>query len=112
MEASAGLLFREDPRYFRVPDRPFKARVGNVVRLTFSARGGGGGVRPAYARSIAIVGGNFLSNTWRVPSEANPQHALLRASEGFAGRMAANAFTEFWPDIEKHVLHKRTLDNR
>ncbi len=30
MEAGAGLILREDPRYFRVPDRPLKHRVGNV----------------------------------------------------------------------------------
>lgn len=35
IEASASLILREDPRYFRVPGRTFKARVGNVVRLTF-----------------------------------------------------------------------------
>jgi hypothetical protein len=32
IEAGVGLILREDPRYFRVPDHPFKARVGNVVR--------------------------------------------------------------------------------
>ena len=94
IEASAGLVLREDPRYFPVPDQPFRARVGNVVRLTFAARGGDGGFKPAYARYMAILGSNFVSNTWRVGSEANTQDALLRASEGFAGRMAANAFEE------------------
>jgi hypothetical protein len=54
-----------------------------------------------------FLGSSFLSNTWRVQSEANMQDALLRASEGFVGRMAANAFAEFWPDIKMHVFHKR-----
>jgi hypothetical protein len=107
IEASAGLVLREDPRYFRVPDQPFRARVGNVVRLIFAARGGDGGFRPAYARYMAILGSNFVSNTWRVRNEANAQDALLRASNGFAGRMAANAFEEFWPDVKKIVFHKR-----
>jgi hypothetical protein len=107
IEASAGLMLREDPRYFRVPGQAYKARVGNVVRLTFVARGNDGRLGPAYARYMAIVGGNFLSNTWRVHSEANPESALLRASEGFAGRMAANAFEEFWPDVKRHIFHKR-----
>jgi hypothetical protein len=106
IEASASLMFREDPRYFRVPNRAFKARVGNAVRLTFAARGHNGSVGPAYARYVAIFGSSFLSNTWRVPSEANTQDALLRASEGFAGRLAANAFAEFWPDIKRHVFRK------
>jgi hypothetical protein len=54
---------------------------------------------------MAIIG-SFLSNTWRVHSEANTQDALLRVSEGFAGRLAANAFAEFWPDINRHVFRK------
>ena len=99
-------MLREDPRYFRVPDRRFKARIGNVAQLTFTARNDNGSFRPAYARYTAIVGSNFLSNTWRVHSEANTHDALLRASEAIAGRMASNAFSEFWPDIKKHILRK------
>ena len=106
IEASVGLMLREDPRYFRVADRPLKARVGNVVRLTFAARSDDGSYGPAYARYMAICGNNFLSNTWRVQSEANTQDALLRTAEGFAGRMAVNAFEEFWPDVKKRVFHK------
>jgi hypothetical protein len=106
IEASAGLILREDPRYFRVPDRPFVARVGNVVRLTFAARGDDGSFGPAYARYSAIFGNNALSDIWRVHSESNAQGALLRTSEGFAGHMAANAFQEFWPSIEDRIFHK------
>ena len=107
MEASGGLVLREDPRYFRVPQQPFRARVGNVVRLTFLARSRDDGVKPAYARYVGVFGSNFLSNIWRVRSEANAQDALLRSSEGLAGRMAANAFGEFWPDLKKYFFHKR-----
>jgi hypothetical protein len=106
IEAGVGLILREDPRYFRVPDRPFQARVGNVVRLAFAARGGSGSFGPAYARYMTILGDNFLSNSWRVRSEANSHDALLRASEGFGGVLAGNAFEEFWPDIKKLVFHK------
>jgi hypothetical protein len=107
MEASGGLVLREDPRYFRVPQQPVRARVGNVVRLTFLTRNRDDGLKPAYARYVGVFGSNFLSNTWRVSSEANAQNALLRSSEGLAGRMAANAFGEFWPDLKKYLFHKR-----
>ena len=106
IEAGVGLILREDPHYFRVPDRPLKARIGNVVRLAFAARGGNKKFRPASARTVAIFGNNFLSDTWRAHSEANAQDALLRTSEGFAGRMAANAFEEFWPDVKRLVFRK------
>jgi len=107
IEASAGLVLHEDPRYFRAPNQTFKARVGNVARLTLLARGRNGGFGPAYARYVAIAGSNFLSNAWHAPSEANTRDALLRSSEGFAGHMAANGFAEFWPDVKKYIFHAR-----
>ena len=106
IEASVGSILREDPRYFRVEDRPFKARIRNVVRLTFLARRTDGSYGLAYARYIAVSGNNFLSNTWRSQSEANLHDALLRTAEGFAGRMADNAFEEFWPTVKARIFHK------
>lgn len=79
IEAGVGLILREDPRYFRVPDRPFKARIGNVIRLTFAARGHAGSFGPAYARYMAILGTNFLSNTWRVHSTEAVNQSLKKA---------------------------------
>jgi len=107
IEAGACLILREDPRYFRIADQPFRARVRNVVRLAFAARGGKGSLKPAYARYIALFGTNLLSNSWRVNSEANKHDALLRSAEGFGGLLAGNAFEEFWPDVKKRLFHKR-----
>jgi len=107
IEGGVGLILREDPRYFRVPDQPFKARVRNVLRLAFAAKGGEDGFKPAYARYVAVFGTNFLSNSWRVNSEANTHDALLRGAEGIGGILAANAFEEFWPDVKKRLFHKR-----
>jgi hypothetical protein len=107
MEAGVGRMLREDPRYFRVPQRPLKSRIGNVARLTFTARDYDGSFGPAYARYVATFGNEFLSNTWRVQSEANSHGALLRTAGDFAGRMAANAWDEFWPDVKKRFSRKR-----
>ena len=78
-----------------------------MVRACNSNRHDDGSFGPAYARYLAISGNNFLSNTWRIHSEANVQDALLRTAEGFAGRMAVNAFEEFWPEVKRRVFHPR-----
>ena len=104
MEAGIGSLWEEDPRYFRIPDEPFKSRLRNVVKQTFRARRNDGSFGPAYARFVAVTGSNFLSNTWRVESESNTHDALIRTFEGFAGRMAANAYEEFWPDLKQRAF--------
>jgi len=107
MEAGIGSLWGEDPHYFRVPEEPIGSRVRNIVKQTFYARRREGDFAPAYARYTAVAGNNFLSNEWRVSSEANTHDALIRTGEGFAGRMAANAWEEFWPDIDRRLFHHK-----
>lgn len=105
MEAGLGSLWGEDPRYFRDPDDSIGVRIGHAMKATFTAYDRKGNVMPAYARYIAIPGNNFLSNTWRADSEANSRSAAIRSVYGVLGRMGGNAFTEFWPDLEKWAFH-------
>jgi hypothetical protein len=107
MEAGLGAIWGEDPRYFQSKDRTVKGRILNSVFKTFEARQRDGSFGPAYARFIATPGNNFLSNTWRADSEATSKDAALRTLWGFLGRMGGNAFQEFWPDVSKHVLHRK-----
>ncbi len=107
MEAGLGSLWGEDPRYFRSEGKDFKGRVGHIVKSTFLSYDSQGNSRPAYARYMAISGSNFLSNTWRVESESHASDALMRTMSGFLGRMAGNAFMEFWPDVKQRVFKKK-----
>jgi hypothetical protein len=101
MEASLGALWGEDPRYFRAPKRPVKARVKNVLDLTFRAYRPDDERHLAWARYTAIVGNNFLSNTWRVPSEDSVESALLRSLEGVGARALSNGVKEFAPELAR-----------
>ena len=106
VEASLGVLWGEDPRYFRAARRPFKQRVKNVVDLTFRSYRKDGERYPAYARFAGDFGNNFLSNTWRVSSEADWQHALVRSAEGIGNRAISNTYNEFSPDLWR-LLRRR-----
>ncbi len=105
MEIGLGSIWGEDPRYFPVPDKPFGARVKNVIWRAFETRRSDGRFAPAYARFIAIPGTNFLANTWWPNSQADTEHALLRTAEGFGTKMANNAWDEFWPDVKARIFH-------
>ena len=107
IEASAGALWGEDPRYFRVNRLSFKNRVRNVALTTFVASRKDGHFAPAYARYLATAGNNFLSNEWRPHSEANTQNAISRTLWGFVGRMGSSAFIEFWPDVRTRIFHNK-----
>lgn len=106
IEATLGAAWSEDPRYFHTVHDTFGDRVKNVADLTFRAYHDDGERHPAYARIIAIFGNNFLSNTWRVQSEADWQHAMIRSAEGFGGRFVSNAVSEFFPQVWRKVRKK------
>lgn len=106
IEATVGSLWGEDPRYFLSPQHGFRSRTKYVIRSTFLAPREDGHWHPAYARYIGNVGNNFLSNTWRVPSERGPGDAAVRCVWGVASQMANNAFLEFWPDVKRKVFGK------
>jgi hypothetical protein len=107
MEAGLGALWQEDPRYFRAEDHAFQGRMKHIVVMTFAARREHGHLAPAYARFISIPASNFLSNTWRADSVATTGDATRRTALGFVGRMGSNAFAEFWPDVKRHIFHKK-----
>ena len=106
MEATLGSLWGEDPRYFRTENQPFKKRVVNVIDLTFRAYRDDGQRHFAYARMAGNVGNNFLSNTWRVPSESNWSDASIRVLEGIGGKAVGNAVYEFLPTVVKWLRGK------
>jgi len=106
IEATLGAAWSEDPRYFHTVHAAFGDRVKNVVDLTFRAYHDDGERHPAYARFVAVFGNNFLSNSWRVQSEADWQHAMIRSAEGFGGRMVSNAVSEFFPQVWRKVRRK------
>jgi hypothetical protein len=107
MEAGLGAIWGEDPRYERAPDAPFGGRVWNAIKLTFAARYTDGHVAPAYARLIAIPGNNLLSDAWRASSETHPGDVALRSLLGLLGRLGANTFVEFWPDVRRRITHNQ-----
>ena len=111
-EAWLGSAWGEDPRYFRVGHGSFGRQAGNVFDLTFRAYQRDGRRHVAYARLIGIFGNNFLSNTWRVSSEADWQHALIRSGEGIGACAASNALLQFVPIIWNKIHHRAVADPR
>jgi hypothetical protein len=107
MEAGIGAAWGEDPRYFREgPASSFGHRLGHAAKLTFMAENRDGEMMPAYARFIAIPGGNFLSNAWRAPGDDSASRATVRTGVGFLGRFGSNVFDEFGPDLKQKLFHR------
>lgn len=103
MEAGFGAIWGEDPRYRPSGKTKFGGRVWSIIKGTWTAHDRDGKEVPAYARFIAIPGSNAIANSWRPDSQRNLEHTLERTGYGFLGRVASNAFAEFWPDIKKLI---------
>jgi len=106
MEAGLGAVWGEDPVYYQSPNRGFGARVKHVFWMAVVAPRRDGHLEPAYARFIAYPASNFLSNTWRVSSEATTNQALARTGYAFLGKIGSNAFSEFWPSVRRAVFRR------
>ena len=106
IEVGLGAAWGEDPRYFRAEGKPFRERLRHIIKMTFVAAGRDGRLRPAYARYSAVVGNNVLSNAWRVESQRSFDDTLIRCLFGVSGRMAGNAFAEFWPDVTRRLFRR------
>jgi hypothetical protein len=107
IEAGLGAVLGEDPRYFRAEqDETFGGRLKHITKLTFLAPRQDGRLGPAYARHAGNVGNNVLSNTWRVGSQTSVDDTAIRIVLGVGGRMAGNAFAEFWPDVRRRVFRR------
>lgn len=105
IEAGAGGLWREDPRYHRMGNGGrFKSRAGRVLTMAVMNRTEDGKFTPAYGRWIALPAANMISNGWRPESERTAARTFSRIPMAFAGQAVANAFTEFWPEIRRHVF--------
>jgi hypothetical protein len=107
IEVSSGSIWGEDPRYFRMGGADYKGRIKYVLKSPFFSKYRDGNTRLSYARLIATPGNNFLSNLWRVESEATVSSALSRTAFGYLGRLTAHGFSEFWPDIQQIVFKKK-----
>lgn len=106
LEVGIGALWGEDPRYYRVPEKRFAARVGNVIRMTVITHDRSGREMPSYARFVSTPAAAFISNSWIPDSQHSTGDALNRIGVIFATQAAGNALTEFWPDVKRRVLHR------
>lgn len=107
IEAGLGSLWDEDPRYFRSGRHERWARVRHALASVALARRGDGHRAPAWGRFAGSVAGNVIENTWLPPSAATRSQTTVRVATGFAGQLAANLWTEFWPDLRRRLPLRR-----
>jgi hypothetical protein len=104
MEAGLGAIWNEDPRYHRAREESKGGRFNHALKMTVMAERSDGSLAPAYARYIAYVGSNAISDAWRPDSQQNASNTALRVGYRFAGRLMGNLWIEFWPSMKQHMF--------
>ncbi len=96
-------LVHQDPRYYRMPDRPFKKRLIYSISRTVISRHDDGSPMPNYGTLLEYPINAELSNLYVPGIESDGASTVKRVLFGYALDPINNVLTEFLPDVAKHV---------
>ena len=107
LEGSFGAIWKEDPRYYRTGEGPFKKRIGGVLKQVVMNRYGDGEFHFGAAKAIGIVGGAMATKLWMPGSITSNRDIISRFQSGYSGRLVGNFIKEFAPDLMKKFKKKK-----
>jgi hypothetical protein len=96
-------IVHQDPRYFRMPNEPFKKRLIYAISRTVISRGDDGKPMPNYGTLLAYPINAQLSNLYVPGIESDGPSTTKRILTGYALDPTNNLLAEFLPDVAKHV---------
>lgn len=96
-------IVHQDPRYFRMPDQPFKKRLIYSISRTIISRNDDGSPMPNYGTLLAYPINAQLSNLYVPGIESDGPSTTKRIFVGYALDPVNNLLAEFLPDVAKHV---------
>lgn len=101
------ILFKEDPRYFRLGTGSFKRRFLYSASTTVWSRRDNGTWGPAYANVLGNFVSGAISNVYYPASDRGVEQTLDGAITVTAEGTIGAEFIEFWPDISRHLFKKK-----
>ena len=109
-------IMHQDPRYFRMPDQPFKKRLIYSISRTVISRSDDGKPMPNYGTLLAYPINAELSNLYVPGIESDSASTTKRILTGYALDPVNNLLAEFLPAVAKHlrvrvVFLQRILNN-
>lgn len=109
-------IMHQDPRYFRMPDQPFKKRLIYSISRTVISRNDDGSPMPNYGTLLAYPINAEISNLYVPGIQSDGASTTKRILTGYALDPINNLLAEFLPDVAKHlrvrvVFLQRILNN-
>ena len=100
------VLFKQDPRYFRMGEGPIKKRMWYAVEQVFLSRQDSGRRTFSYSNVLGGITAGTLSNAYYPQEDRGVGLTASRTGIAFLYGGLGNLAVEFWPDIDRHVIHK------
>ena len=98
----------QDPRYFRSDDAGFWPRTGHALRGTILTRTDDGGETLSTWRLGSAYGAAFISDRWHPDRLNTVRHGFIGGSTRLGFDLVKNVIAEFWPDIKRKILRRKT----
>jgi hypothetical protein len=100
------ILFKEDPRYFRLGTGSFTHRFLYSASTTVWCKRDNGTWGPNYANVLGNFISGGISNAYYPAADRGVEQTLDGALTVTAEGIIGAEFVEFWPDISRHLFKK------
>ncbi len=95
-------VFREDPRYHRMPNAPVRRRIAHALIHTLVSQHDDGSLMPNYATIINVPLSAEISNFYVPGIGTNASDTAKRVLVGYATDPIGPLIAEFLPDFARH----------
>ncbi len=105
------VLFKQDPRYFRLGEGSKKRRLWYVIEQEFITKKDSDRTPTfSYSNVLGALTAGGISNAYYPQEERGFELTMSRAAVSFGWGIVGNFVLEFWPDVSKGLLHKHKSD--
>jgi hypothetical protein len=106
------VLFKQDPRYFRLGEGTKKQRIWSAIKQEFvTKKDSDRSATFSYSNVLGALTAGSISNVYYPQEERGFGLTMSRTAVSFGWGMVGNFVLEFWPDVSKGLLHQHKPDN-
>ena len=105
------VLFKADPRYFRMGEGSVKHRFAHAVAQEFIAHKDGGGQTFNWSNSLGALTAGGISNAYYPSADRGFGLTIGRAGIALAYGSLGGVGSEFWPDISRKLHRHKKADD-
>lgn len=105
--SSNPVLFRQDPRYFRLGQGyTVKQRMGSALKQEFVTRKDSGGHTFHFSNVLGAFTAGGISNAYYPKDDRGFGLTVSRSAIALGYGCLGNVLVEFWPDIDRKLFHR------